>query len=194
MKVEIDKVHDALIVVDMQYDFLPGGPLPVKEGDKIIPQINRIIPRFDTVVFTRDWHPEGHVSFSKDPQFVDKSWPPHCLMDTPGAQIHRDLRIPAGALIINKGNHKEKEAYSGFQDTELAEKLRQKGISRVFICGIATDYCVKNTTLGALSNGFNTLLFEDVVRGIDVPPGTVAQALEEMRAGGAKMIKSDNLT
>ena len=189
----IDNLTDALIVVDVQNDFCPGGALAVQEGDQIIPLLNRIIPFFKHVVFTRDWHPADHISFSDEPQFVDKSWPRHCVAGMPGAELHPDLRIPEDALIINKGTDRDMEAYSGFQGTGLRERLREYGVRRLFIGGLATDYCVKSTVLDGLKAGFEVHLIEDAVQGIDVPEGTVAAALNEMRQNGAEIIKSYDL-
>jgi nicotinamidase/pyrazinamidase len=155
----INKDHDVLIVVDVQNDFCPGGALGVQEGDKIIPAINRLIQEFTHVVFTRDWHPVNHISFSNDPQFVDKSWPVHCVAETDGAQFHPDLSIPADAIIVSKATKEEVEAYSCFQDTDLASRLMEMTIQRIFICGLATDYCVKFTTLDALKAGFDVAEF-----------------------------------
>ena len=193
MKTEIDRNHDALIVVDMQNDFCPGGSLAVNEGDQIIPTINRLIRLFNHVIFTRDWHPPDHISFSDAPGFVDKSWPKHCVANTSGAQLHSDLRIPKTALIINKGTHKNKEAYSGFQGTDLAEELKKGDVTRIFVCGLATDYCVKNTALDAVEAGFQTVVIEDAIRGVDIPRGSAIAAIEEMRRKGVQFVSSDEL-
>lgn len=193
MALKINKDSDALIVVDVQNDFCPGGSLAVKEGNQIIPTINRLIPRFRHVIFTRDWHPPDHISFSGAPEFVDKSWPQHCVAGTPGAELHPDLYIPEDVLIVDKGTDMAKEAYSGFQDTGLADKLREKDISRIFVCGLATDYCVKSTVLDAISSGFQTVVIEDAIRGVNIPEGSAAAALEEMRRHGAQIAQSSDL-
>ncbi|HEX7344665.1 MAG TPA: nicotinamidase, partial [bacterium] len=172
MPYKIDPRHDALIVVDVQYDFLPGGNLPVSDGLEVIPIINRLIPQFQHVFFTRDWHPADHLSFSEFPKYTDKSWPPHAVMDTPGAQLHDDLRLPETPRVINKGSDPQKEAYSAFQGTNLEQQLRKLDTQRLFICGLATDYCVKHTALDALNNKFKVILVEDAVRGVDNPPGS----------------------
>lgn len=189
----IDPDGDALIVVDVQNDFCPGGPLAVKAGDEVIPVINRLIPNFHHVVFTRDWHPPDHISFSGNPRFVDKSWPPHCVAGTPGAQLNSGLQVPADTLIVNKGTDRDKEAYSGFQDTGLARMLGEKGVKRVFVCGLATDYCVKNTALDAVLSGFQTAVIEDAIRGVDIPEGSAAAALKEMRRAGIQIVPSSDL-
>ena len=178
---------DALIVVDVQNDFCPGGALAISGGDQVVRTINGLICRFDHIVFTRDWHPVDHCSFDDAPKFVDKSWPPHCLADSPGAAFHGDLRVPLDAMIVNKGGDPDVEAYSGFQDTTLAEDLRKRGIKRVFVCGLATDYCVKSTALDALREGVTVVLVADACQGVDVPEGSVKKALAEMRAAGIQM-------
>ena len=184
---------DALIVVDMQNDFLPGGALAVEEGAEIIPAINKLLPVFSHRVFTRDWHPPDDVSFSDEPEFKDMSWPPHCVQNTPGAEFHSDLQLPADALVISKGQDPDEEAYSGFQGTNLAEQLTQLGVKRVFVTGVATNFCVKFTVLDALRHGFTALLVADATRGIDQPAGAVQQAIDEMKEAGAELIQSGDV-
>ena len=184
---------DAIIVVDVQNCFLPGGALGVEEGDEIIPVLNKLIPKFETKVFTRDWHPSDHCSFSDDPEFKDKSWPPHCVRNTEGAEFGPDLKVPDDAIIISKADDPEKEAYSGFQDTELTDKLKERGVERVFIGGLATDFCVKFTTLHAIERGFETIVVRDAAKGIDNPEGSVQEALKEMEDAGAKVVTSDRI-
>jgi len=179
---------DALIVVDIQVDFCPGGALPVPEGDKIVPVLNEYIRKFKAsgalIVATRDWHPPNHISFRSQ----GGPWPPHCIQGTRGAGFHPDLRLPKETLIISKATDPLKEAYSGFEGTELADKLREAGIKRVFVGGLATEYCVMNTVLDAIKYGFETFLLEDAIRGIDVKPGDVERAIKEMIEKGAKKI------
>lgn len=182
--------HDALIVTDVQRDFCPGGALGIRGGDEIIPVINRLIPKFEKVVYTRDWHPEDHISFSDDPQFVDKSWPVHCVAGTPGAQFHEALVVRENALVIDKATHRDREAYSAFEGTDLAKELEQRGVDRVFLTGLATDYCVKNTALDAVRLGFEALVIRDAVAGVDVPPGSADQAIEEMKQAGVQIVSS----
>lgn len=186
--------HDALIAVDIQYDFLEGGALGVHEGQKVVPVVNRLTPLFDHVVLTRDWHPPDHISFSEHPQYRDRSWPPHSVQDTPGARFHADLVIPEQAYIISKATHPDREEYSGFQaiEADLAGWLRSRDVTRVFLAGIATDYCVHYTALDALHEGFEVYVIEDAVRGVS--DDTVEQAWKEMAAAGAKRIRSDELT
>ena len=185
---------DALIVVDVQQDFCPGGSLAVAEGDQVVAPINQLAPRFSTVVFTRDWHPADHCSFADTPEFVDGSWPPHCVRDTPGAAFHEALSVPDDALIISKATESDKEAYSGFDGTALVDTLRAKGVTRVYVCGLATDYCDKATALDAIKAGFEVFLIEDACRAVDIPPGSATQALDEMQAAGVRLVQSGDLT
>ena len=187
------KPTDALSIGDVQVDFCPGGALPVSGGDHVVPVINRLQPRFQHHFFIRDWHPANHMSFSDDPHFVDRSWPPHCVAGTPGAQFHPGLEVPPGANIVNKGTDTEKEAYSAFSGTDLAQQLQARGIRRLFVTGLATDYCVKNTALDARREGFEVMLVEDATRGIDVPHGTVDAALDTMKDAGVEVIQSGDL-
>jgi nicotinamidase-related amidase len=175
---------DAVIVVDYQNDFLPGGALGVNGGDKIVVAINRLIQSSPFAVATRDWHPEDHCSFGDPPEFRDGSWPKHCVADTEGAQISEKLDGRYIKKIFDKGNNKDKEAYSGFEDTDLAEYLKQEGIERVFICGLATDYCVKATAIDALAKGFSTVVVLDAVEAVNVPEGTGQNALNAMHEAG----------
>lgn len=184
---------DALIAVDVQNDFCPGGSLAVKDGDRVVPVLNRLTPKFSAVVLTRDWHPADHCSFAKDPKFVDKSWPPHCVQNTKGAAFHPDLKVPRNAIIVSKGADPRKEAYSGFQGSDLAKTLRKKGITRVFVGGLATDYCVKATVQDAIREGFRAVLILDAARGVDLPAGHAEQAVAEMRQAGAKVIPSKEI-
>jgi nicotinamidase/pyrazinamidase len=181
---------DALIVVDVQNDFLPGGSLAVKDGDQVVPVLNALMDKFKVRVFTRDWHPEGHVSFAAAPRFSDQSWPRHCVRNTPGGAFASRLKVPKDAIIVSKGTVKDQEAYSGFQGTDLARGLKARGVKRVFVGGLATDYCVKATVLDAIKNGFAALLIRDAARGVDVPPGTAQKAVEEMEKAGAGIVNS----
>ena len=184
---------DALIVVDVQKDFCSGGALPVEEGHRIVPAINRIFPLFSHVLMTRDWHLQNHCSFADPPQFVDGSWPAHCVQNTPGAQFHGDLQIPVDAVIIDTATDPEQEGYSGFSNPELAAHLRRWGAQRIFVCGLAMDYCVKHTALDGLREGFLVFLVEDACRGIDFPPGLTALAVEEIRQAGGRVCWSGDL-
>jgi len=180
--------HDALLVVDVQNDFCPGGALGVPGGDGVVPPINRIMGRFDHLVFSRDWHPQDHCSFSDHPEFRDGSWPPHCVQDSPGADFHGSLRVPLDAVFIYKGTDPDTEAYSAFSGTPLAEELRRRNITRLFITGLATDYCVKFTTLDALDLGFEVVVVTDGCRGI--AEESIKAALEEIQRRGAVLVRS----
>jgi len=185
--------QDALIVVDMQNDFMPGGALAVKDGDQIVPLVNRLLERFKIRVFTRDWHPADHISFASKPAFTDKSWPAHCVQNTPGAEFHHDLKQNLADKIVSKGTDSRQEAYSGFQDTDLAEWLKQKDIRRVFVVGLATDYCVKSTALDAKQAGFTTYVIRDATRGVDNPPGNEEAEIQLMKNTGIHIILSQEL-
>ncbi|MEM1507805.1 MAG: nicotinamidase [Candidatus Bathyarchaeia archaeon] len=188
LKYRIEGRRDALIIVDVQVDFCPGGTLPVPGGDKIIPILNEYIRKFymagALIVATRDWHPPNHISFRD----YGGIWPPHCVQGTEGAKFHPGLRLPENVIIVSKATDPSKEAYSGFEGTELEKELRKAGVRRVFIGGLATEYCVKNTVLDALKHGFETFLLEDAVRGIDAKPGDVEKAIKEMLEKGAKRL------
>jgi len=193
MKVKIND-FDALIIVDMQNDFMPYGALPVPESDKLVPTINEYIKKFEKnsnpVFFTRDWHPKNHISFKG----YGGIWPPHCVQDTEGAQFHPDLYIPVdNKFIISKGYSKDFDAYSGFQGTVLDDLLRERGIKRVFICGVATDYCVKNTVIGGLNLGYQVFVLEDAIKGVDVNKGDSEKAISYMLSKGAVLIKMKDI-
>jgi len=177
---------DALIIVDVQNDFLPGGALAVPGGDAVVPALNRYVEGFDhrglPVFATRDWHPRAHCSFRER----GGPWPPHCIAGTPGAEIAPGLNLPQGARLISKATRAEADAYSGFQGTDLASQLRQLHCTRVFIGGLATDYCVRASALDALAEGFEVVVLEDAVRAVDVHPGDGRRALEEMLSRGAR--------
>lgn len=180
---------DALILVDIQNDFCPGGSLAVKEGDEIVPVVNELQKHFELVVATKDWHPHGHSSF-------ETLWPPHCVQGTAGAEFVASLNTSRVAHVFLKGTDVAVDSYSGFYDNEhklstgLGDYLRAQGVTRVFICGLATDYCVKFTALDALRLGFETTVIADACRGVEVEAGDTARALEEMRAAGARIVES----
>jgi nicotinamidase/pyrazinamidase len=189
---------DALLIVDFQNDFTPGGALPVPEGDKIAGPINSVLGSFDLVVATRDWHPPDHGSFEgveidpeqwrgADPPSI---WPVHCVQGTPGAELHPALERAKVDVVIDKGQDPNSQGYSGFQDTTLGDLLRDRGVDRLFVAGLATDYCVKNTVLDARRLGFDVTVIEDAVRGVEVNPGDSERALEEMRSAGAELASS----
>jgi len=193
-KLEAD-MKKALLIVDMQNDFCPGGALAVKGGNEIVPVINNYIKYFSAgrhlVVFTRDWHTPDHCSFKQQGGI----WPAHCVAGTAGAAFHPELYIPDKALIISKAASAEKDAYSGFEGTSpdgetLDEVLKKKDVKELTVCGLATDYCVKSTVLDALKNGYTVKLLIDGVSAVEVNPGDGDEALAEMKKAGAEIIKS----
>jgi nicotinamidase/pyrazinamidase len=186
----INAARDVLIIVDVQNDFCPGGALAVPGGHEVVPIINRLLQHRWLSVATKDWHPADHCSFK--PQ--GGHWPPHCVQQTSGAELHPDLDATAIQLVITKGSHPDQEAYSGFQGTELAKILREKGVQRVVLCGLATDYCVRSTALDALREGLEVVVLQDAIRGVEVNPGDCQRALEELRQAGAQLISSADLT
>ncbi len=206
------KVDDtsALLVIDVQNCFLPGGSLAVKDGEQVIPVINRIAKGFANVVMTQDWHTPGHISFAsvhagKKPfETIDLAygkqvlWPDHCVQGTDGASLSKDLSIPQAALVIRKGFHKDVDSYSAFTEadgkttTGLAAYLKARQIERLFVAGLATDFCVAWTALDARKAGFETYVVEDACRGIDTQ-GSLAKAWTDMDKAGVKRIQSNDL-
>ncbi len=176
---------DALLVIDFQNDFTPGGALAVPGGDEIAPRVRELIDsgRFDLVVATRDWHPPDHGSFAEQ----GGPWPPHCVQGTPGAELHDSLPREAVDLVLDKGQDPGTDGYSAFDGTGFGEKLRERGIDRLTLVGLATDYCVKNTALDALGEGFQVAIDRAGVRGIDVAPGDVENAIAEVTAAGGQV-------
>ena len=176
---------DALIIIDVQNDFLPGGSLAVPDGDKVVAPLNQYIQIFKKaslpIIASRDWHPVNHCSF------VDQGgdWPPHCVAGTTGAAFVEELLLPAAVPIISKAISPEKDSYSDFEDTDLDEQLRSLGVHRLFIGGIATDYCVLSTVLDGLQNGYSVFLLTDASRAVDVQPGDGDRAIEKMKRKGA---------
>ncbi len=183
----------ALVVVDVQRDFCPGGALAIKDGDKVVPLLNKYIENFTTahapILFTRDWHPPDHSSFKDQ----GGPWPKHCVQNTAGAEFQPDLNIPARAEIVSKADKKD-EAYSFFKGTDLGDKLHQRGIKRLMVGGLATDYCIKETVLDGLKQGFEVFHLDDASRGVNVNPDDSERALKEMVARGAKRITLHDLT
>ena len=176
---------DALFIVDLQNDFLSGGSLAVPDGHAVIPVLNTWIRRFRTaglpVFATRDWHPADHCSFREQ----GGPWPPHCVAGTKGAEFTPELVLPPDAFIHSKATRPEKEAYSDFEEGELGPRLREMGITRLFVGGLATDYCVRATVLDGLKEGFRVVLLLDAIRAVEVQPGDGDRAIAEMRDAGA---------
>jgi nicotinamidase/pyrazinamidase len=202
--------RDALIVVDVQNCFVAGGTLAVKHGEDVVPVINRISPAFQNVILTQDWHTPGHASFAsahpgrqafetiKLPYGDQVLWPDHCVQDTKDAALYQDLKIPQAALILRKGFHKDVDSYSAFQEadrktpTGLEGYLKQRLIKRLFVSGLATDFCVAWTAIDARKAAFETYVIEDACRGIDLN-GSVAAAWRNMESAGVKRIQSTDI-
>lgn len=201
----------ALILVDIQNDFLPGGALAVPDGDAVIPVANRLQAAFPLVVATQDWHPANHGSFAAShpgkkvfeqidlnglPQIL---WPVHCVQNTPGVALAASLKQDRIAKVFQKGTDPGIDSYSGLFDnghrksTGLGEWLKAKGVTEVFVCGLATDYCVKFTALDAVQMGFNTHFIEDASRGVNLHPDDVKNAVEEMKRAGVALVQSEEL-
>lgn len=179
--------HDALLVVDPQIDFFPGGALPVSDGDAILPTVNRALQVFTEagrpIFVTRDWHPADHCSFSTE----GGPWPEHCVKGTAGAELHPDLDLPPIFMVVQKATTSDREAYSDFEGTRLDEVLRAQGVERVVVCGLALEYCVRAACLDAVRAGFEAVLLIDGTRAVEVEPGDGDRTLEEMRAAGVEI-------
>ena len=209
-KIKIDAMS-VLVVVDVQNCFLPGGSLAVGKGEEVIPIINKLGKDFANVVMTQDWHTPGHVSFAsshpgkkpfemvKLPYGDQVLWPDHCVQGTDGASIHKDINIPHAQLVIRKGFRKTVDSYSAFREadrktvTGLAGYLKSRGLRKVFVTGLATDFCVAWTAMDARKEGFETYVVEDACRGIDTQ-GSLAKAWDAMKKAGVKRIQSGDLT
>lgn len=182
----VGKQPAALLIVDMQRDFMPGGALPVPGADVLFPAINHYVAAFENagvpVYFSRDWHPPDHCSFVAQGGW----WPPHCVADTPGAEIVPQVRVPETAVIVSKGTEREHEAYSAFEGTGLARQLLAHAVAEVWIAGVATEYCVRATALDAMKAGFGVTILVDAVRAVEQNSGDAERALTEMLAAGAK--------
>jgi nicotinamidase/pyrazinamidase len=172
----------ALLIIDFQNDFTPGGALAVAEGDTIAPKINALAASgdYDLVIATRDWHPADHNSFAAQ----GGPWPVHCVAGTQGAQLHPELDRTKIDIVVDKGQAVDTDGYSGFEGTDLEALLRERGITQVTVVGLATDYCVKNTALDALKAGFQATVDSSAARGVEVEPGDTEAALAEVRAAG----------
>ncbi len=199
---------NALILVDLQYDFMPGGALAVREGDQVVAVANRLMPHFDLVAATQDWHPADHKSFASQHEgkrvgdviqldgLEQVLWPDHCIQGTLGADLHGELDVGRIHEVVRKGTNTQIDSYSGFfdnghrQSTGLAELLKGRDISNVAVMGLATDYCVKFTVLDAIELGLRTFFIEDGCRGVDLSHGDVSLAIEAMRSVGAEVVTS----
>jgi len=202
--------HDVLIVVDLQYDFLPGGSLAVAGGDEIVPLVNTLAKRFTNVVLTQDWHPADHISFASQhagaepfstvqlPYGTQVLWPDHCVWNTHGAQLSADLDIPHAQLVIRKGYNRAVDSYSGFQEadrltrTGLGGYLAERRLGKIYVAGLATDFCVAWTALDAADAGLDVSVIEDASRGID-SNGSLAQAWSRMEAAHIGRLMSKDI-
>ena len=200
----------ALVIVDIQNDFCPGGALAVNEGNAVIPIINRIAPQFDVVTATKDWHPADHGSFAEthgkeigetiELEGIEQIlWPVHCVQGSAGAEFHQALDTTLIEKVVFKGTEKNVDSYSTFFDnkrkrsTGLEQILREKAVTDVYLAGLATDYCVKYSALDALSLGFNVYVVTDACRGVELKAGDVERALREISEAGAKLVRSEEL-
>jgi nicotinamidase/pyrazinamidase len=196
----------ALIIVDVQNDFIPGGALAVHDGDKIVPIINDLQSKFDFIVATQDWHPEDHGSFAANHkgkrvgEFIDLNgvnqilWPVHCVQGTFGAEFHKDLKKDKWKAVFQKGTNPLVDSYSGFfdnnrqGDTGLSSYLKENGVDEIYVCGLATDYCVKFTVLDGISEGFKTYLFSDATKAVNIHPNDYELAIKEMKKAGVSIL------
>ena len=185
--------RSVLLIGDVQVDFCPGGTLAVPGGDQVIPTINEAVRWFHArkfpIMAVRDWHPPNHSSFREQ----GGPWPLHCVQMSKGAQFHPDLVLPPGTVVVSKATDPKREAYSAFEGTTLEDRLREVNAERLYVTGLATDYCVRQTVLDARRLGFQVVVLEDAIRGIDASPGDSARAIDEMRAAGAILAKATTL-
>lgn len=192
------KLKKALLIVDLQNDFCPGGKLAVPEGDKIVPIVNKYIKFFNKnklpIFASRDWHPKQTTHFKK----FGGLWPVHCVQNTKGAEFHPKLKLPEETIIISKGTDPKKDSYSAFDGEDISGQslfnlLKILGIEELYVCGLATDYCVKETVLEALRKGFKVKLLLDAIKGVEIKKGDSEKAIEEMKKQGAKLINFKDL-
>jgi nicotinamidase/pyrazinamidase len=175
---------EALIIVDVQNDFCPGGALAVQEGDAVVAPINDLAARIPFVVATRDWHPPDHGSFAER----GGPWPVHCVQGTPGAEVHSGIDRSRIDAVVDKGQSPGREGYSGFEDTGLEQLLREHGVDTVHVAGLALDYCVRATALDARRAGFEVIVHRDATRAVNVEPGDDERAVIELTAAGARVV------
>jgi len=192
--VKTDLKDSALILVDIQNDFCPGGALAVEEGDQIVDPVNRLLPHFPLVISTQDWHPANHVSFKAQ----GGPWPPHCVQGTRGAELHPDLATETIAHYLRKASSPDKDDYSEFegkddQGRSLDQVLKSHNVKRIFAVGLATDYCVLATVLEGLKLGYEVVAITDSMRAVNVEPEDGARALRQMSEAGANLVTSDDI-
>jgi nicotinamidase/pyrazinamidase len=176
---------DALIIVDVQVDFCPGGALAVRDGDAVVAPVNSLARQASVVIATRDWHPPDHGSFAAQ----GGPWPAHCVRHTDGAQLHEYIESEHIHMIVDKGQARDRDGYSGFQETELELLLRERRIDTVRVVGLALDYCVKATALDARRAGFDVVVHRSATRAVDAAPGDGERAVAELRAGGVRIVE-----
>ena len=190
MAIEINPAKDALIVADAQVCFMPGGSLAVPRGDEILDIINPLTKKFRVVAASQDWHPQHHISFRER----GGPWPPHCLQMTKDSELHPRLDQSNITMVVRKAYNPDREQYTVFDEvSELGNMLKARGIERILICGIATEYCVHDSTLGALKEGFDVYVITDAIKAINAHPGDEERALEDMKEHGAKLITSKDI-
>jgi nicotinamidase/pyrazinamidase len=180
---------DALLIIDFQNDFTAGGALAVPEGDEIAAPVKRLADHYDVIVATRDWHPPDHASFETE----GGPWPVHCVQGTPGAELHPAMSGIELDGIVDVGRERDDEGYSGFENSDLAQILRDRGVERLSVCGLATDYCVRASAIDACKEGFDVTVVEDAIRAVDVNEGDGDRAIEDMKAAGAEFATSDRV-
>jgi nicotinamidase/pyrazinamidase len=179
----------ALLIIDFQNDFTAGGALAVPEGDEIAGPVKRLAGHFDFIAATRDWHPPDHASFETQ----GGPWPVHCVQDTHGAEFHPAMKDIDLDAVVDVGKGRDDEGYSGFEKSDLAQILHDNGIDEVYVCGLATDYCVRASAIDACREGFDVTVVEDAVRGVEVNPGDSERAFQDMRDAGARIATSDGV-
>jgi nicotinamidase/pyrazinamidase len=180
---------EALLIIDFQNDFTSGGALEVPNGDEIADPVKRLADRFDIVMATRDWHPPDHASFETQ----GGPWPVHCVRGTPGAEFHPAMDAVALDEVVDVGREREDEGYSGFEKSELANLLRERGVDKVYVTGLATDYCVRASAIDACREGFDTTVVEDAIRAVNVEPDDGERAIEDMKRAGATLATSEEV-
>jgi len=206
---ELKPATDVLLVVDVQNDFCPGGALAVDRGDEVVPTINRLGTRFEQVILTQDWHPRGHISFAsthsgrKPYERIDSAygaqtlWPDHCVQATPGANFHPDLQLPHAELIVRKGFRSDIDSYSAFLEndhttpTGLAGYLRERGLKRLFVCGLAYDFCVRHSAIDGTALDFECVVIEDACRAVRLPGSVEAADQAFLEAGVQRLSESE---
>ena len=187
---QVNTDTDALMAIDVQNDFCPGGALPVPQGGQVVPALNQwLAVKGLLAVATRDWHPTNHSSFKRH----GGPWPDHCVQGSPGAELHPDLDTDAIDVVISTGTAPEADGYSGFDNPELLEVLQRQAVKRLWMGGLATEYCVKATVLAGRRNGFEVFVMEDAIRGIEAAPGDCEKARKEMEDAGAVFVRSEDI-